>query len=428
MVNEMIKGRLSLTVCSVLALAVLGCGDDPAPRPGETVDATAPSSVTTPTAPDSVTEVADIAGPACPMTESSPSTLGDPGPITAAIDAPADQTGVTLLPALSAAADTPAVQDLSPVGGVDDTLFVRERRKEGELTTYFAWTPGESEPRRAWALPYDRQDVVEGKAGGKLVIVRSGHVAPLADWELILKDESTGDNCLLAAIDGTVIPFNPKTFGLPWALPTPSASGTRVVWAEWHATGGGGFSRRIRLYDVQSEQVTTIAEAPDASSEGAWEPTILGDKVAWLQRKQGRGTELIVRDLTASTQSSYSVPADPLKATLLDGGRKFAWDLQDGSFVYDFASGESVRWANVGGNTLATGRFVSSWVTPDWIGFFDTESKQFQPVDNHGAITIDAFTFGSYFVWQERRPDPSDPAPEGQKRQISRYYAMRLPR
>ncbi|MEX0784893.1 MAG: hypothetical protein WD557_19840 [Dehalococcoidia bacterium] len=325
-----------------------------------------------------------------------------------------------------ASAETPVVKDLAPVGGVDDTLFLRERRELGELTTYYSWRPGASEPSAEWSLPYERQDLVEGKAGGKLVVVRYGHMAPLADWELILKDAQTGENCLLAEIDPDIIPFNPKTFGLPWALPTPSASGNRLVWAEWHENDDGGFSRRIMLYDVETHELTKLGEAGDARTEGAWEPTIVGDRVAWLQKKEGREIEVIVRDLSINTQTAYSIAGEPLKATLFDDGRRFAWDLQDGSFVYDFDTGRSLRYSNVGGNTLASGQFVSSWTAPDWIGYYDAASGEFQPIDNKGATTVDAYTFGNYFVWQERRPDPSDPAPDGEKREISRYFALPL--
>ena len=409
----------------LLSLAVLGCGKDRAPTPPLT--ATQPQEITGTTAPTHTSQTADAPGEKCLAKEVGSRVIQDPTTHAGAIAAPADQTGVELRPSVATTEGSLFVEGLEPIGGAAGTVYLRGRDKQGEPTPYFSWRPGNSDPTIVWSLAPGRQDLVEGKAGDKLVITRSGFSAPLADWELILKDEATGKNCVLATVDRDIVAFRPKTFGVPWALPTPSVSGTRIVWVEWSKNGDGGFSRRLRLYNTATAETVTLADAPDASLEGIWEPSISGEKVAWIQKKEGRDFEVVLRDLRDDSQKSYSIPVEPVKATLFDGGDRFAWDIQDGSFVYDFRTAQSVRYANIGGNTLATRTYVSSWVSPDWIGYFDAASGYFQPIDNKGATTIAAFIFGDFFLWQERRPDPSDPAPVGQKREISRYYALKLP-
>jgi hypothetical protein len=218
-----------------------------------------------------------------------------------------------------------------------------------------------------------------------------------------------------------------KLRGSPALAPRPVVDGNHVVWAEWFRSPSGERHKRVVLYDLSSHEARTLTEVKDIVADSVWSPSISGHRVAWLEQRGDRPAQQAIFDLESNTVRKGDLPEVPYMSSLLDAGQRLALGLPNGIVVTDLDGGSVTQVTNSGSWMYINGRFLTWGAAPEHVGYYDARTRTVHLIDTQGAETIDAFPIGQYFVWQERRPHPTDKNRDGDPVKVSKFFAIRLP-
>jgi hypothetical protein len=195
---------------------------------------------------------------------------------------------------------------------LDSILLVTYPRSSDakEIKTHEIWRPQTGTFEEAWRTPAGMQDLLLDQSGDWFLTLRTDHNLGSPVWELILRNLQSGEARTLAQGNPEVA----KVPGLPWRLPyglgaAGSVSGETVVWVEFYLDSTGSAGRRIQVYDISSQETSTLASAADVFSEQLWSPSVAGQRVAWMHlQTKDSPNEIILFDL--STKASRRIPVE----------------------------------------------------------------------------------------------------------------------
>lgn len=327
-----------------------------------------------------------------------------------------------------------------PVAAYGDWIVLSEpasRPVEHQIIKLELWNALTGERQPGWETPPDTQDGVWDHSGDWIVTVRTGLELPFPEWQLILRNLSTGETRVIARADPAVLTVPNVRVGLPSGYaPTPSMSGSRVVWPELVVDPDGTAKKQIEMYDLSDGQRSTLASV-DAIAEDMWQPSVAGSEVAWVHRPASGPQELVVLDVLSSQKRTFPVGGAIYSCALSADGRNLAWDDDyTAKRVLDLSNGQVLQYAgDEGWGTQRSGNFVS-W-QPSTVsltsgtkssgagGFYDFQHHQVRFVAPHvNSEIISANLFGDWFVWQDRSSAPwsSPPSAEGSFEPEGEYF------
>ena len=308
---------------------------------------------------------------------------------------------------------TAGATDVQPVAAVGHRVVLAESPPLDDATSPQVFelldpTTGERSP--GWTGSPGQQDIVTGDGGDWVVVVRTGYSLPFADWSLAARNVVTGAVVQLAVGDPTIAAAQGIHADPPLGMaPSVAISGARIVWSQFARVGAQVVSQ-VRIANLETDQRSTIATAPDAVTGDLRLPAIDGDQVAWVRRAfDGAGVSSTVElyDLSSDQTRQFDSGGSPWSVALLDSGRTLAWD--DGmtaKFSESISTEMRTRYAGaVGWGSNSNGGVVSwnpSSTAGGRPGFYDPQSGVTRYVDlADGAICNLATVIGPWFVWQE---------------------------
>jgi DNA-binding CsgD family transcriptional regulator len=296
------------------------------------------------------------------------------------------------------------------VGSGDEIILASMPTKSLHADTdpwnYYLWDVKSGAMTQLWSDPGGTQENASVLDGDWYIAVRRGFGGTGAydQWTLTLRNIQTGELRNIAQAD----PGAP-THDSPRGYLVPGISGGHVVWADTVAAGDGSPRDRIRLYDIQTGQTTSVAEA-DTANEQLWSSSVHGDWVAWLYTDD---TSTEVRSHNLATGQEFINPAgdDAYSASLMTD-QLIVWDEQvsGGSYdkhLLDFHFGyDQIIAAKQGFGTYVDERFfswdpatISGGQVPS--GLYDLQADSLRPlIPTLAALTNVGHVIGNWFVWQ----------------------------
>jgi hypothetical protein len=274
-----------------------------------------------------------------------------------------------------------------------------------------------------WETPVGQQDFVWDVSGSWMAIVRTGLSLPFAEWHLILRNVTTGETREIAANQAGITETPGLNVGLPTGFaPSPSMSGSRVVWAEFHRGSDGSLHKRIEMYDMADGQEKTL-ESVAAPAEDVSQPSLAGQEVAWIHRPSADKAELVVEQLDTGKRLTVPVDSSVYSCGLTADGRYLAWDIgYQAKYALDLTTGKTVQYAgSEGWGTVRDGNLLS-WQpstavgSADKGGYYDTATGlvHFVQPQQPDSMIITATALGGWFTWQDRN------------QQSDNYYFVRI--
>ncbi len=318
-------------------------------------------------------------------------------------------------------------QGFAPVGPYGAArLLVHDNQTRGRDNAYFSWQPG-TEPTPVWAIREELQDIAAEGIGSKIVTVRHGFEAPMAEWQLIVRAPDGSGGCVLARSNPAAYSRNMMQLGFPGLAPRPVVAGDLLIWAERFVGADGTQRKRVVLYNLASSELQTLAEIDDITESDLWSPSVSGRAAGWLEQPVGGNQPVqVVLSLTDRVERRFALPEQPATSALLNDGRHLALALQSGQFVAALEDGVSVKVLDFGAWMYSSGRY-SSWApVTGHVGYYDAQENTIHLIDTKGAETVDAYVMGSFFVWQEFRNVPKEGGSPGQTLRESRFFAIKL--
>lgn len=281
--------RLLLVFMCAVFLTVCGCGGDSAVGPRE------------PTADEPQGTADPGASPA-----SAPLDFSSPGQAAVEVSRSEQASG-------SVAGGSRDHDGYSPVGPLGaGSLLMRSNEVRGQPTQYWAWMPGVA-PSMAWTVPNEVQDIPAEGLGDKIVAVRQGFVAPLADWKLIVRNLDGSHPCILSQSDVNSYSRDMLQRGFPGLAPRPSLDGRNLVWAERFVDEQGQKAKRVQAYDLSTGQLRTLAETTDVAHADLWAPTVSGDTAGWLEQQASGEVRQVLVSLSGGPFRALTLPKVPVQ-------------------------------------------------------------------------------------------------------------------
>jgi hypothetical protein len=404
-----LRGSVLLTATLLAALAT-ACAEGPHSTQPSGAGEVSPAPTATAIATATVAGCHALGGFPCPGGPTA--TPAHPFP-TATVGAPISATDATYRLPLTATEGFVH----SPVAATGDVIILAEEPfPVGEnqfFESFSLWNPATGATTPLWKTPAGQADDVWDVSGPWLATVRTGLELPFPEWHLILRNVSTGETREIAKSDPAIMGVQGLNPGLPTGFaPSPSMSGTRVVWAEYHLDSDGSVQKRIQLYDIGDARESTIESVP-ALAEDVSQPSLAGDKIAWIHRPSSETAELVVKHLDTGKTSTVPVDNTVYSCALTADGRYLAWDENYvAKYALDLNTARAVRYAgSEGWGTNRDGNLLS-WQpatqvgSADKGGYYDTTTGVVhfvQPLHPDSVIT-EASAIGSWFTWQDRSP------------------------
>ena len=120
------------------------------------------------------------------------------------------------------------------------------------------WDPRTGARAPLWQGAAGKQDIVLASSGDWLATVRTGLALPFPEWQLILRNVTTGEARTIARNEGTVADAPDLQPGLPFGFaPKPVMDGATVTWIQYAGSAESPV-RELRAYDLVSGSVTTL--------------------------------------------------------------------------------------------------------------------------------------------------------------------------
>ena len=356
------SGKRATAAAALAALALVGCGD------GATSGADAPGTAAG--AVRTATLAMDTKGPALPMETSA---------------------GVAQV----------------PVAAIGESVVVAVGGEDGAPQAFERWDPRTGARAPLWQGAAGKQDIVLASSGDWLATVRTGLALPFPEWQLILRNVTTGEARTIARNEGTVADAPDLQPGLPFGFaPKPVMDGATVTWIQYAGSAESPV-RELRAYDLASGSVTTLDTV--ALAEGDLDTAAAGGgRTAWL-RVDAAGQRFVLREADGG-QRELPVEGAPFAAALDASGRHLAWD--DGLIakrVLDIETGATSTFATDEGwgMTAAGSRFT--WAPAAAYGgapgYFDAATGVTHILEaREGVRSNYAALLGPWFVWQSAGP------------------------
>ncbi len=199
-----------------------------------------------------------------------------------------------------------------------------------ETREYWLWDRDTSQYTLLWRLDDPRQqDFVAGTDGEWIVTVRFGESLPFPDWEVIVRNPSTGMERTIAIADQRVAEQRNLPVGLPSGFaPHPAIHKGRVVWVEWAFGDDGLIHKYLRLYTLDSGKQETLETINDPRTDDIRLASIGGNRVAWINdRREWSDSHIVVLDLVSGEKTRFVADNTPYRGRLSTDGRFFAWDV-----------------------------------------------------------------------------------------------------
>lgn len=308
----------------------------------------------------------------------------------------------------------PSGRIVQPLAAVDDGIVLADRdanlRPDVAVTAVQLLNPATGKRRTLWENPAGRQSFVLDAEGDWLTSVDTGLALPFAEWSLVLRNVVTGEARTIASADPAVAGVPGLKAALPFGFaPAPSISGGRVAWSQY-IVDGAAVRRELRLYDIATAAITTVAATSNAVADIEW-PVLGGERLAWIERDGGGQATFVVRDIPGSAERRLRVPGDPFGLALSSDGRFLAWDdALSAKYSLDLQTGAVVRFAGEEGWGVFSGASAFS-ASPATAyggngGYYDTSTNTIRWLEPAtGVVTNVASVFGPWFGWQESTSD-----------------------
>lgn len=242
----------------------------------------------------------------------------------------------------------------------------------------------------AWTVPNEVQDIPAEGLGDKIVAVRQGFVAPLADWKLIVRNLDGSHPCILSQSDVNSYSRDMLQRGFPGLAPRPSLDGRNLVWAERFVDEQGQKAKRVQAYDLSTGQLRTLAETTDVAHADLWAPTVSGDTAGWLEQQASGEVRQVLVSLSGGPFRALTLPEVPRSSAVLDDGRFLALSLESQTVVIELASSEATRVTDFGAWMYSNGHAISWAPISGHVGFYDAAARTIHLIDTRGAETVDA--------------------------------------
>lgn len=245
---------------------------------------------------------------------------------------------------------------------------MRSNEVRGQPTQYWAWMPGD-EPSVVWTVPKDLQDIPAEGLGVKLVTVRQGFVAPLADWKLIVRDDAGSAPCILSESDVNSYSRDMLQRGFPGLAPRPSMDGNNLVWANVSSMS------EARKRNVSRPTISPPGNSGRSPQPPMWPTPISGRQrsaeTPWAGSQYSRRAE---SDKGASSLSSgaaraFNLSEAPRSSAVLDDGRFLALSFESQTIVVDLLTSVATRVTDFGAWMIRTAttspgrRSADMWVS-----------------------------------------------------------------
>jgi hypothetical protein len=405
----MVANKLSLAVASVLALAMVACGDDDTSP--QVASAEADGSATATIAP--IQTSAPFQAPIVPAAGT---------PVTHSVTLPQEIT-VSDSETIRSGDEMPRLEGWgsddevgrTPIAAFGDRFVVQKmylKRPAEHPVEYEMWDSRTGQFSSLWSVPAGTINEFGVSEGSWLAIVETGYSLPLPKWSLIVRDVDSGEVRTIAESDSRIpglaagIQLGPAGFA-----PLPAIGAGRVAWTEFFVSDTQIVGKRIQLYDIASQKTTTIAEIEDASKGDLQSPSLGGTDAAWLSWDERGEPRIVIRSLTSGSTEVFAIGGDPYSCALSGDGRLVAWDdtqyAQQGTrakYALNRDAGEVRRYSESRGwGTYTSGHHVSWIPWEDEAGFYDMSRNIKYELDLQGAKSVFATVMGGWYVWQETR-------------------------
>jgi hypothetical protein len=273
------------------------------------------------------------------------------------------------------------------------------------------WNTSTRQMVPVWETPQGQQDFIWDVSGDWIATVRTGLSLPFVEWHLILRNITTGETREIAHNESGITETPGLNVGLPTGFaPSPSMSGSRVVWAEFHLESDGSMRKRVQIYDLIAAQTRTI-ESVAAPSEDLSQPSLAGNELVWIYRPSPDKAVLVVDHLDTLDRSTVPVDNSIYSCALTANGRYLAWDEgYAAKYALDFTTDTTVRYAgSEGWGTVRDGELLS-WQPSTAVGsankggYYDatTGVVHFVQPFKDDSVIITATALGPWFTWQDR--------------------------
>jgi hypothetical protein len=274
------------------------------------------------------------------------------------------------------------------------------------------WDTASGAMTPAWTGEPGKQDIVTAASGDWVATVRTGFDLPFPDWQLIMRNVTTGETRVLATGDPSLAGETGLHPDLPVGLaPYPALDGDLVAWEEF-TRAGGHVGKSVKVANLATGETRAVASIADARAEDLRLPAIGGARVAWVHRTFGAAPTATIAwsDLGTGQSGSIADAGDPWAVALTAGGDQIAWD--DGlqaKVALDLNTGVRTRYAGaVGWGVMGNGRQLSwspAGAQGGAAGFFDTATGAVRMVRPSDGTRVNvAGLFGPWFTWQELTP------------------------
>jgi hypothetical protein len=394
----MVVRKFSLALGSILALAMVACGDDD----------TSPQVASTEAVGSAVSQDPVVPAAGTPVTHS----LTLPQEVTVS-DSETIRSGEEM-PRLEGWGSDDEVHR-APVAAFGDRFVVQRmylKRPAGHPVEYEMWDSRTGQFSLLWSVPAGTLNEFGVSEGSWLAIVETGYSLPLPKWSLIVRDVDSGEVRTIAESDSRIpdlasgIQLGPAGFA-----PLPAIGSGRVAWAEFFVSGENKVGKRVQVYDIASKATTTLAQLDDASLGDLQSPSLGGTDAAWLSWGESADPTLVVRSLASGSTDHFAIGGDPYSCALSNDGTMVAWDdtqyAQKGTrakYALNRDSGEVRRYSESRGwGTYTSGVYVSWTPWEDEAGFYDMRRSIKYEIDLQGAKSVFATVMGGWYVWQETR-------------------------
>ena len=294
-----------------------------------------------------------------------------------------------------------------PVAAVGETVVVAVGGENGAPQAFERWDPRTGARAPLWQGAAGLQDIVLASSGDWVATVRTGLALPFPEWELILRNVTTGEARTIARNEGTVADAPDLQPGLPFGFaPKPVMDGAMVTWIQY-AGSAEAPGREVRAYNLVSGTVTTLdrVELTDGDLDTA---AAGGGRTAWL-RVDAAGQRFVLREADGE-QRDIPVGGAPFAAALDGSGRHLAWD--DGLIakrVLDLETGTTSTFATDEGWGMSAAGSRFTWAPAAAYGgapgYFDAATGLTHILEaREGVQTNYAALLGPWFVWQSAGP------------------------
>lgn len=325
-------------------------------------------------------------------------------------------------------------RQVQPVAVLEDSFLLAETTITETGTTaqqFVTWAPEGDQRETRWQSEPGRQDIVAGVDGNEVVYVRTGLELPFADWELEVRDLSTGETKTLATGAPDVLTAMGVSAAPPFGVaPQPSVRDGQVVWAQYEVVAGRAM-RRVRMYDLADGSTTLVASADGGAGEDIESPTLGGERAAWVRWGSDGRAQIEVLDLATGVLTPVDLgDANPYAIALDGDGTTLAWDdARGGKYARQLDGGEPVRFAGDEGWGITVSGQRFAWVPAAAYGgtggYYDLETNELRLLGKKPGVQVNQATvMGDWFVWQELVLDDDGHA----DLDVSGYYFLPLGR